>query len=880
VTHRAVRHVVMFAGILAASSPTHLLTAASSKAQSSAAPLDIAAVDNGGRIEAVTSVVQGYPEWAPINLIAKTAFPGWSAENPTLPQEIVFSFLTEQSALIDTVVINPDVGVEAKVAAKDVEIWVSPQSSTDGFVRVATSSLKAENVDQPIPFTPRDARYVKLRLLTAHDRLLNGQPEPAPVSVRRVRILEAQRAGYVPLLARNPELAALAKGVIPSAPPDAVVPLPKDGLSSCLATPPTKTPSHPESRHVLVIARDPNDYTPTRLKLTTNAGSPVKPVDYSIYGRIRFVHVTPETASPAHLLRTVGIDTVAISQVCDAAESLSPAFKQSLLAWIAAGHKLIIHDADGCGGTTIPDHPNRAPDYSWLPFRMKTVNPGKAGLRGVASVMENSTLASGLATDPSYLPMTAWVKDEEGNGNELGDSNVIVEHDPHWCGQIFGKNGLQKSGFIEAYARFGHGLIIYNGIDLEQIGSPAYNQLVTRELAQPFNPDNLPCSQPLGGFIITTNSEMKSLPMVHGRTYTYPLSVLGNFGYTGRVALDASVVPADPGMTVTLDRSTADLTNAAESATSLAVTATSTASLKSKIVAVRGRDTTGKSNVLCLNLPERTTGGLSVVSALRRDRPPTKNLEIILDASGSMKAALGKRTRWATAQSVLRDVVNKLPPDFSVGLRAYGHTLASTDPGTCTDSELVVPVGPLDRPALLAAAERLAPRGETPLVYSVLQTRADLEPVGDGTVVLITDGEESCKGDFATAAKALKDSGLKVTLNIVGFTLKSAAAQTALGGLAESTGGHYYTASNGDALTRAVLLAALDRLPYRVLDAAGKEAARGEAGVDAPHELAPGNYTVVITAAERDVRTPVALAVGQDITLRAQVKGDTLVVER
>jgi hypothetical protein len=78
-----------------------------------------------------------------------------------------------------------------------------------------------------------------------------------------------------------------------------------------------------------------------------------------------------------------------------------------------------------------------------------------------------------------------------------------------------------------------------------------------------------------------------------------------------------------------------------------------------------------------------------------------------------------------------------LPKDFSVGLRAYGHTLPSTSRGTCGDSALV---------------------------HSILQTPGDLKPVGGGTVILITDGEESCKGDFAAAAKALADTGLNLTV--------------------------------------------------------------------------------------------------------------------
>ena len=102
-------------------------------------------------------------------------------------------------------------------------------------------------------------------------------------------------------------------------------------------------------------------------------------------------------------------------------------------------------------------------------------------------------------------------------------------------------------------------------------------------------------------------------------------------------------------------------------------------------------------------------------------------------------------------------------------------------------------------------------------------------------MILITDGEESCQGDIAAAAKTLKDSGLNLTLNIVGFTLKSAPAQAQLGGLAESMGGHYYGASSGEAFARAVPLAEVDKLPYRILDAAGKEVAKGEAGASRAH---------------------------------------------
>jgi hypothetical protein len=55
--------------------------------------------------------------------------------------------------------------------------------------------------------------------------------------------------------------------------------------------------------------------------------------------------------------------------------------------------------------------------------------------------------------------------------------------------------------------------------------------------------------------------------------------------------------------------------------------------------------------------------------------------------------------------------------------------------------------------------------------------------------------------------------------------------------------------------------------------------AAGEAGRAHPHELAPGTYTVLVTAGEETLKVPVTIALGQDRTVKVVVKGDTLVAE-
>jgi hypothetical protein len=272
------------------------------------------------------------------------------------------------------------------------------------------------------------------------------------------------------------------------------------------------------------------------------------------------------------------------------------------------------------------------------------------------------------------------------------------------------------------------------------------------------------------------------------------------------------------------------------------------------------------------------TGALKIVKQ-QGDKPPSRNLEIILDVSGSMNAKLGDTTRWKTALGVLEDVVTALPEDLNVGLRVYGHRHSSKDARTCKDTELVVPIAKLDRERIVKAASRLKPRGETPLIHSTLQTIGDLKAVGGGSVILITDGEESCKGDAKAAAAEIQASGVDVTLNIVGFTLTGEAAVAELSALAGSTGGRYYGAQDGEQLSRAVMLAALHRLPYDIFDASGKLLVSGQTS-ELSRELPPGKYRIRIDALGQVLEEPLTIVPDQTMTLGLGVEGDRFVVRR
>jgi Ca-activated chloride channel family protein len=177
---------------------------------------------------------------------------------------------------------------------------------------------------------------------------------------------------------------------------------------------------------------------------------------------------------------------------------------------------------------------------------------------------------------------------------------------------------------------------------------------------------------------------------------------------------------------------------------------------------------------------------------------------IVLDASGSMWGTIDGRPKLEIARQALRQTLAKLPPGAEVGLMAYGHR----ERGNCADIELVVPPAPGSGAAIAAAADKMRFLGKTPLTESVRQAAAALRAGEDkATVILITDGVETCAADPCALADELEATGVAFTAHVVGFGLsREEGRQVAC--LAERTGGRYIRAGNEaelkDALARTV----------------------------------------------------------------------------
>jgi hypothetical protein len=246
------------------------------------------------------------------------------------------------------------------------------------------------------------------------------------------------------------------------------------------------------------------------------------------------------------------------------------------------------------------------------------------------------------------------------------------------------------------------------------------------------------------------------------------------------------------------------------------------------------------------------------------EKQAATNAELILDASNSMWGQIQGVAKIAIAKEVLEQIINGLPEGMNVGLRLYGHRYGLNDRRACQDTELKVPIAPLDRTVLIDIIKKIQPRGKTPLVYSVLQAGGDFTGIPNGSIILITDGIESCDGDIDAIAPALKESGIELKLHIVGFDIKEAEARAELEAIAKSTEGTYLDAKDSQEL-----LMSLEQtltIDFEILDQEGQVKARGTVGGD-PIRLMEGSYTLRLLVEPESFEAGIIVRPGQKTTI-------------
>jgi Ca-activated chloride channel family protein len=205
---------------------------------------------------------------------------------------------------------------------------------------------------------------------------------------------------------------------------------------------------------------------------------------------------------------------------------------------------------------------------------------------------------------------------------------------------------------------------------------------------------------------------------------------------------------------------------------------------------------------------ETPSTGVQPQPVAARTSSPAKTenarMVLILDASGSMWGRIDGKPKIEIAKTVLDGLIDALPGNFQTGLMAYGHRRK----GDCKDIEMVVPVGPHNAKAMKAKIQAISPKGKTPLSASVMQAAKALRYTEErATVVLISDGLETCDMDPCELAAELAKTGVDFTVHVIGFDITKE-EQEQLRCLADKTGGLFLAAANAaqlrDALFKAV----------------------------------------------------------------------------
>ena len=244
---------------------------------------------------------------------------------------------------------------------------------------------------------------------------------------------------------------------------------------------------------------------------------------------------------------------------------------------------------------------------------------------------------------------------------------------------------------------------------------------------------------------------------------------------------------------------------------------------------------------------------------------------MVLDVSNSMWGQIEGRSKIEIAREVIADIIAEWNPSVDLGLVAYGHRRE----GDCSDIETVIPVGPVDPQSFVATVNKLVPRGKTPLTEAVRQAAETLSYRDvPATVVLVSDGIESCRADPCALAREFEQGGVAFTAHVVGFDVARAEDQAQLRCIAENTGGKFFSASTADEL--AMAMESVSALPVpplitlEALDEAGgvpvadpglhwtvvaldREETVVTEGIESRPELplAPGRYFVRATLADR-----------------------------
>ncbi len=172
---------------------------------------------------------------------------------------------------------------------------------------------------------------------------------------------------------------------------------------------------------------------------------------------------------------------------------------------------------------------------------------------------------------------------------------------------------------------------------------------------------------------------------------------------------------------------------------------------------------------------------------------------LILDASGSMWGQIEGKAKIDIAKEVVKKTVKNFE-DTELGLMAYGHRKK----GDCKDIEILTSPKKDNAQNISKMVDGISPKGMTPMGASVLMAAESLKYTEQkATVILVSDGIETCDVDLCELGKKLEKTGVDFTAHVIGFDMTKKQT-TGLECLAHETGGTFTLAKNADDLGEAL----------------------------------------------------------------------------
>jgi len=180
---------------------------------------------------------------------------------------------------------------------------------------------------------------------------------------------------------------------------------------------------------------------------------------------------------------------------------------------------------------------------------------------------------------------------------------------------------------------------------------------------------------------------------------------------------------------------------------------------------------------------------MQTVAAPTQNENPSRDIIFILNGSGSLLDASAART-------MMEKFIPSLSHEIEAGLLAY----RSNREDNCQSIAVLIPASVNSRDALLHAvreskSKRMSPIADTiKLVSKTLKNKKD-----KATIVLLSNGKETCRADQCDAIRKLKKSNANFVLHVVGLNVNPTEQQQ-LACLADAGGGQYFSAKDTQSL--------------------------------------------------------------------------------